>query len=362
VQDLPLPQDIEKIRLEDTLNKLQMQFDNQYVRNPDNLHKVRRAFEARSEYNEGLPILLHVEASGVCNLPCPLCPRGTGLIERSGFLTWEDFHRLFFSLSSSLCDVAFSGWGEPLLNKDTPKMIAHVVANGIPVTMNTNGVLLSDYASELVAAGLTTINISLDGAVSKATHFYAGDQTFDRVVEGVKKLREAKSSLNARYPVIHGQFLLDEETVDEIAELSQWAFQLDVDHVKFKRRHEIMPGQVARSKQRSADELLELGKHELVQSTEDLEFSAKTCAHPWESIFLACTGDLSICSWDPHQKINLGRVPKRFEDIWNGETVRTIRKWHSGETSAIGEPCRKCNRLPGYLRLEDAVEKPVDCV
>lgn len=326
----------------------------------DNLRKVRDAFAARSEHNSGFPILLHVEASGVCNLPCPLCPRGAGRIERSGILKWEDFHRLFSSLSSSLCNVVFSGWGEPLLNKETPGMIAHVAANGIPATMNTNGVLVGDCASELVEAGLTTINISLDGAGSKATHSYIAGQTFDRVVQGVKKLLEAKSGLNVRYPAIHGQFLLDEETVDEIDALRRWAFQLGIDHVKFKRRHEVMPGQVVRSRQRSVDELREIGKHDLVQSTEELEFSPGRCAHPWESVFLACTGELSVCSWDPYQKINLGPIPNRFEDVWNGETLRTLRKWHSGEISAIGEPCRTCNRLPGYLRYEDALDKSVD--
>lgn len=335
------------------MNEQPAQRESQHARAAENYDKVRRSFAARSEINEGLPIMLHVEAAGACNLTCPICPRGTGRIERSGMLAWDEFERVFARLSATLREAVFSGWGEPLLNAQTPNMIAHVIARGIPVKMNTNGVLLGEHAEKLVDAGLTTINVALDAAASKATHRYPGDQTFERAVEGVKKLRQARAARAAPHPVIHGQFLLDGEIVDEIPALTEWAFALGVDHVKFKRRHETMPGQVERGEQPSPQELQEIGKHALVRSTEDVTFSAKTCAHPWESIFLACTGDLSICSWDPHQKINLGPMPDRFEELWNGKTVRTLRRWHSGRTQAIGDPCRTCNRLPGYLRLED---------
>ncbi len=139
---------------------------------PNNDDRVLRAFAARAEYNDGLPILLHVEPSGICNLPCPGCPQGTGRIGRSGYLDREVFHQLFAMLAPNLRQIVFSGWGEPLLNPHTPGMIAHAVAAGIPATLNTNGVLVGDCAGALLAAGLTTINISLDGAMSKATHLY----------------------------------------------------------------------------------------------------------------------------------------------------------------------------------------------
>lgn len=339
-----------------------LEFGQRYERNLDNLRKVRRAFETRSQNNDGMPILLHVEASAECNLPCPLCPRGSGQIKRQGLLEWKNFHKVFTALSPFLCNVIFSGWGEPLLNKQILEMVTYVRSHNIPVAMNTNGVLIGAYAAELVEAGLNTINISLDGAVSKATHAYRDDRLFDRVAEGVRKLRKLRDDLGALSPAIHGQFILDEETVDEIAKLKEWAFQLGVDHAKFKRRHEIMPGQIVRNEQRTADELRKINAHKLVNSTENLGFSAKVCAHPWESIFLAASGNLSICSWDPHQKINLGPMPDDFNEIWNGKTVRTLRKWHALESAAVGEPCRTCNRLPGYLRFDDAASTRIDSI
>jgi radical SAM protein with 4Fe4S-binding SPASM domain len=328
--------------------------DNKWTKNPDNISKVKKSFHDRQEYNEGLPIQLHVETAGACNLPCPICPRGKDLIKREGYLKIEDFNQIFDLLSETLNKVIFSGWGEPLLNKNTPLMIAKVVEKKIHATMNTNGILVGDFAKEIVESGLPIINISVDGAVSTSTHLYVEDNTFNQTINGIKQLVDEKQNHNSEYPSIHGQFILNEETIDEIEELTQWAFDLGVNHVKFKRKHEVMPGQRPRSEHKSKQELKKLNQHQLVRSNEDLNFSAITCAHPWESIFLACTGELSVCSWDPYQKINLGKLPENFEDIWNGKIMRTLRKWHSGNITSLGEPCSKCNRLPGYLRFEDA--------
>ena len=332
-----------------------VEFGIQTERNPENLHKVKQSFQLRTLHNKGMPFLLHVEPAAECNLPCPLCPRGAGLIKRKGLLKLKDFQKVFTTLSPYLCHVVFSGWGEPLLNPNISEMIASVTSHGIQAAMNTNGVFLINHADKLVLSGLNFINISLDGAVSKATHAYPSNKLFSRVAEGVRKLHKAKESMNIHTLAIHGQFIVDEETIDEIPQLTEWAFGLHIDHVKFKRKHEIMPGQIIRYKQKTIDDLRKIEKHEHINSNEDLEFSAKFCAHPWESIFLAATGDLSICSWDPHQKINLGPLGEDFNDIWNGKTVQMLRQWHSLESKHVGEPCRTCNRLPGYLRFEDAV-------
>ena len=233
-------------------------------------------------------------------------------------------------------------------------MISHAIANGIPVILNTNGVLVGRHAKKLVESGVTTINVSLDGAVSRNTHLYTEKASFEEVIRGVKMLRTVRDSRKARFPVIHGQFLVDGETVDEIDVLRSWGFGLGADHVKFKRRHDTMPGQVERSEWHKPEMLASIHSHVMVQPTEQLNFSARVCAHPWESVFLACTGELGICSWDPELHMNLGRMPENFDTVWNGSAVRMLRQWHSDRTDAIGEPCRRCNRLPGYLRREDA--------
>lgn len=331
-----------------------VEFGKRFVNNPNNLYKVKNAFENRLANNEGMPILLHVEPSAECNMTCTICPRGIGMIDRRGFLEWEDFRKTFTTLSPYLCNVIFSGWGEPLLNKSIFDMISCVTSYGIPTSLNTNGILVGENATALVTCGLDIINISLDGAVSKATHSYEDGQLFDKVVDSVVKLRKTRDSLGLNHPEIHGQFILDEETVDEIAKLREWSFQIGADHIKFKRRHEIMPGQVIRDKQRSADELQKIDTNELVESSENRVFTTHVCAHPWESIFLASTGDLGICSWDSHHKINLGAMTDDFNDIWNGKIVKMLRYWHSQKSTVVGEPCRTCNRLPGYLRVDDA--------
>ena len=331
-----------------------VEFGIETAKNPENIRKVKRAFETRSLSNQGMPLLLHVEPAAECNLHCPLCPRGIGLIKRQGLLAWDEFQKVFSTLSPFLCHVVFSGWGEPLLNPGISEMIAAVTSQGISVAMNTNGVLLIKHADQLIESGLNFINISLDGAVSKATHAYPDSELFKQVAEGVRRLHNARERTKTDTLAIHGQFIVDEDTVDEIPILEEWAFGLGIDHVKFKRRHEEMPGQRTRDKQQTFDELRKIQKHDHVKSNENLSFSVKVCAHPWESVFLGATGNLSICSWDPHQKINLGPLGDDFNEIWNGKTVQMLREWHTLGSTTVGEPCQTCNRLPGYLRFDDA--------
>ncbi len=330
----------------------------QYARKVENFRRVERSFLRRDERCEGRPVHLHLEATGDCNLPCPICPRGRGHIERTGHLPFDVFEKLFSELSDGLCNIVISGWGEPLLNPATTAMIAHATRHAVPVFLNTNGTVLAGRVEELLDARLTLVNVSIDGAVSRSTHVYTQAAPFERVIEGVARLRQAKDRRGCRHPVIHGQFIVNEGTVDEIEPLTKWAFDLGVDHVKFKRRHHTMPGQEERSKVLSVDKLLEITQRRRLESwREDLGFSHVTCAHPWHSVYLGCTGKLGLCSWDPHQVVTLGSTDEDFESIWNGDAMRTVRRWHTGRDPEVGDPCLKCNRLPGYLHHEDAGER-----
>ena len=321
----------------------------QYDRKLRNWEAVEQSFMQRELHCQGLPVHLHVEATANCNLGCPICPRGRGLIQREGHLPFADFERASEPLFDTLANVAVSGWGEPLLNPDATRMVSLAISQGVSVFMNTNGTVLAENVQQILDSGLTTICISLDGAESRATHLYDEEFPFDVVVKGVERLRSAKDHGGYQHPHIHGKFIITEETADEMEHLGRWAASLGVERVKFKRKIRTMPGQVPRSQFLSVDQLLKITREKPVQSDEELSFTARGCNHPWDSLFLSGTGHFGLCSWDPHQRIDLGRPRDDFSEIWNGEQMKQVRRWHSGSASEVGEPCLGCNRLPGYL-------------
>ncbi len=320
-----------------------------YEKKLDNFKKVVNSFVNRNEFCRGLPIQIHLEPSGACNLYCPICPRGRELIDREGFLSFAEYAKVFDLLSETLSNIVLSGFGEPLLNDQTTQMIAYTTKNSVSTYMNTNGTVLAESVAEILDAQLTMINISMDGATSKSCHEYNETYPFENVVAGVETLSTLKNKGNYQYPLIYGQFILNDETVDEMEKLKTWALSLGVEHVRFKRKHPTMPGEMTREKiftQYDYGKILEKGK---VKTSENLNWSQSDCSHPWDSFFLSCTGKIGMCSFDPHQILELDADPNDFAKAWNSDLMRKVRRWHSGQDKDVKAPCLTCNRMPGYL-------------
>src|ERR1700728_3418389 len=113
---------------------------------------------------------LRISVMDRCNFRCPYCmPRETfhdkyrflGSQERLSFEEMVRLARLFVRLG--VRKLRLTG-GEPLLRANLADLIGDLTA--IPgvddVALTTNGVLLAKYASELKAAGLKRITVSLD--------------------------------------------------------------------------------------------------------------------------------------------------------------------------------------------------------
>jgi hypothetical protein len=77
----------------------------QYERKMDNYHHVEASFVARDEDCKGLPIQIHLEPSGDCNLFCPVCPKGRRKIKRQGFLSFDAFEKVFYALHETLLNI-----------------------------------------------------------------------------------------------------------------------------------------------------------------------------------------------------------------------------------------------------------------
>ena len=108
---------------------------------------------------------LRLSVTDLCNLRCRYCmPDGVEKLEREAVLTYEEFLRLAALLAQCGIDTVRVTGGEPLVRKNVAQLVAGLKA--IPgirkVTMTTNGILLAQQLPALLAAGLDSVNISLD--------------------------------------------------------------------------------------------------------------------------------------------------------------------------------------------------------
>jgi len=118
------------------------------------------------QYNRQINYL-RVSVTDRCNLRCNYCmpQEGIKLLRHEEILSFEEIFDLVKIAVEEFgfAKVRLTG-GEPLLRKDIMVLVKRLgEINAIKdYTLTTNGILLTQYARELKAAGIKRINISLD--------------------------------------------------------------------------------------------------------------------------------------------------------------------------------------------------------
>src|SRR6201997_3728500 len=161
-------------------------------------------FSSRSSPRDtlGRPLRdLRISVMDRCNFRCPYCmPRETyhekyrflGSHERLSFDEIVRLARLFVQLG--VRKLRLTG-GEPLLRANLPDLVGDLtaIAGVEDVALTTNGMLLSRYASELKAAGLQRVTVSLDSLDPQVfTRMSGGFGGVTEVLDGIEHARRAE--------------------------------------------------------------------------------------------------------------------------------------------------------------------------
>jgi cyclic pyranopterin phosphate synthase len=134
---------------------------------------------------------LRVSVTDRCNFRCTYCMPEEGLewLGRDEILSYEEIERLVrVFVGLGLEEVRLTG-GEPLVRADLPLLIEKLSRiDGLQsLSLTTNGFRLKDACKDLVAAGLTRINVSLDTPVrGKFAHITRRD-ALPEVLEGLEE-------------------------------------------------------------------------------------------------------------------------------------------------------------------------------
>ena len=137
---------------------------------------------------------LRLSVTDLCNLRCRYCmPDGVEKLEREAVLTYEEFLRLAALFAQCGIDTVRVTGGEPLVRKNVAQLVAGLKA--IPgirkVTMTTNGILLAQQLPALLAAGLDSVNISLDTLRPEVFRQITARDDFSAVQAGLQAALES---------------------------------------------------------------------------------------------------------------------------------------------------------------------------
>ncbi len=148
----------------------------------------------RDSFQRGISYL-RISVTDRCNLRCIYCmpPEGVPLVTHDEILTFEEILLVVrAAVGLGINKVRITG-GEPLVRAgiiDLVRMIAELP--GVKdISMTTNGLLLEQYAEELVAAGLQRINISLDTLKYERFKEITRSGDLANALKGIKAAKEA---------------------------------------------------------------------------------------------------------------------------------------------------------------------------
>lgn len=170
---------------------------------------------------------LRVSVTDRCNFRCRYCmpEEGDPFAAQAELLTVDEIVRLVEVFAArGVKKVRITG-GEPLVRRDVPELVARLKAvPGIAqVALTTNAFLLARQAEQLKAAGLDSVNISLDSLDRERFERLARVDGLARVLAGIDAAKAAGiASIKLNAVIIRGF------NDDEILELVRFAIERGV--------------------------------------------------------------------------------------------------------------------------------------
>lgn len=147
---------------------------------------------------------IYLEPTNRCNISCRTCIRQSWQTEL-GQMLGQTFRRILDSLSeiTPRPTIFFGGLGEPLFHPQTIEMVRQVKELGARAELITNGTLLDEERSRgLIAAGLDTLWVSIDGATPESYADVRLGAELPKVLANLKRFKRLRPPAHRPTPVI----------------------------------------------------------------------------------------------------------------------------------------------------------------
>ena len=188
--------------------------------------KVIRALRREADLRRGRLRTAALAMTYKCNLTCRTCGVWIrGKTDRKIELTTAEILETARQLREMGVTFVVLVGSEPLMRKDTLDVIDGLRAMGFEILLITNGTLVTETVAErLVRAGVTGVTVSVDAVGERHDQIRGQERVYERVMEGLARLREAKEQAGAERPelAVHATISLwNTDVLEEISGLSE---------------------------------------------------------------------------------------------------------------------------------------------
>ncbi|MDZ4666981.1 MAG: GTP 3',8-cyclase MoaA [bacterium] len=174
---------------------------------------------------------LRISLTDQCNFRCLYCMPNEQMdfLPSSELMSADEVVKLAeIFVSQGISKIRLTG-GEPLIRKDIGDIIEQLSKLPVELTLTTNGVLLDKYLDQLLAAGIRSVNISLD--TLNAVNFKQLTQrnSFDKVWSNILLMLQNGFHVKVNVVVMRGK---NQHEISEFVALTQ-SMPLHVRFIEF---------------------------------------------------------------------------------------------------------------------------------
>ena len=303
-------------------------------------------------------VFVSVFVTSRCNLNCPFCIYGKNEKD-SRHQPWQEYEATVDSVEKILDHeankrsliVCLQG-GEPVLNKDLPKMIRAARSRGKICGIISNGLLLPDCYSELLREGLADTQVSIY------------DHTFEKLQTILPELN-GRQPVNASYPLTRTVLERSPEHVADVVEMCRATGCMSLKFnivIPFFSGSQLDSSETIYEDHKDYDELKKQirsrfpdyplffpggSKRSLLLGKE------KRCLNPWQFASYDAKGNLGLCC--AHLPDPQGKYGNLFDDVnggkWlsgvNTQVMCKLREELLSNSNDIPKLCEGCPHLSG---------------
>ena len=317
-----------------------------------------------------LPREVYFEVTNRCNLLCETCPRTFFDLEPAADLSLERMIEIGDALPE-IDRMVLHGVGEPMLNRDLPKMIAYGARRDARVVFNTNGTLLTERRGDAITdAGLSELRVSLDAATPETYTRVRGADVLGKIVRNVTAFTERRARSGHAAPHVSVWATVLRENLEELPELVRLAAGIGATELNLQRLvfnglglatadQSVYRDLTARQEQVLAEcravaaevgiRITGSGGTEgegACRAPSNEDGAWRSCRRPWKVLYVTAHGTMLPCCIAPFattdmRLIVLGDVIRDgVAASWNGPTMQRFRTRHQSDDPPV--PCAPC--------------------
>ncbi len=312
-----------------------------------NLIRVLYAYYTNEKDVKGLPFLIKVEATNVCDLGCALCPRDE-IDYGYGKMDMGKFREIIDCVAPTAYFVFFHLWGESTFHKRLGEMVKyakeHRLATYLSVNFNHG---TTDMIHQLVDSGLDYLSVSVDGLTQETYEKFRVKGQLDNVVANIRETIRYRNEQKKAFPKVTLQFIAFKHNEHELEDVRRFAKELGVDKLDVK-------GAYLEARDTSEDE-----RNEFVPEDSTLQRKVYSRGTKKRSKCFWLYGTTTI-TWNGLIKPCCVRVfndsygsfsSETFKQVWQKGKVDQLRCNIRDDVNITEDNCKDCDYLEGQSFL-----------